>query len=94
MIPPRPCARIWQHGNSQARDENLRYIRKHGRHAWKRDSDYHRRSLAETAIFRFKTLFGHSLSAWLLATQRVQALICCCALNRPWLGMPDSYLVA
>ena len=35
LIPPRKNARIWQHGNSKAerlkRDENLRYIRKHGR---------------------------------------------------------------
>ena len=35
LIPPRRNARIWQHANSKAerlkRDENLRYIRKHGR---------------------------------------------------------------
>jgi len=35
LIPPRKNARIWQHGNSKAerlkRDENLRYVRKHGR---------------------------------------------------------------
>jgi hypothetical protein len=39
LIPPRRNARIWQHANSKAerlkRDENLRYIRKHGRAAWK-----------------------------------------------------------
>ena len=35
LIPPRKNARIWQHANSKEerhkRDENLRYIRKHGR---------------------------------------------------------------
>ena len=38
-IPPRKDAHIWQHGNCKAPpyplDENLRYIRKHGRRAWK-----------------------------------------------------------
>jgi hypothetical protein len=55
LIPPRKNARIWQHGNSKEerlqRDENLRYIRKHGRPQWKEDSGYHIRSLAETIMF-------------------------------------------
>lgn len=55
-IPPRRDARIWRHGNakgpSHPRDENLRYIRRHGRRVWKQHSGYHRRSLAETAVFR------------------------------------------
>lgn len=59
-IPPRCGAKIWQHGNSKverlARDENLRRIRQVGRAKWKRESGYHRRSLAETAMFRLKTI--------------------------------------
>lgn len=99
LIPPRKNARIWQHGNSKAerlkRDENLRYIRKHGRQQWKNDSDYHMRSLAETAMFRLKTIFGNELSARLLETQSTQALIRCLALNKmTHLGMPESYQVA
>lgn len=99
LIPPRRNARIWQHGNSKAerlkRDENLRYIRKHGRQQWKEDSDYHMRSLAETAMFRLKTIFGDELSARLLETQTTQALIRCLALNKmTHLGMPESYQVA
>lgn len=62
LIPPRKNARIWQHANIKAerlkRDENLRYIRKHGRKTWKDNSGYHVRSLAETAMFRMKTIFG------------------------------------
>jgi hypothetical protein len=61
-IPPRRGARIWQHGNRLAerlvRDENLRSIRKQGRQKWKEEVGYHRRSLAETTIFRYKTIFG------------------------------------
>src|SRR5512139_2501947 len=56
MIPPRHNARIWQHGNTHApphpRDEALRFMRAHGRQQWKEASDYHQRSLAETAVFR------------------------------------------
>lgn len=99
LIPPRKNAHIWQHGNSKEerlkRDENLRYIRQHGRQKWKDDSGYHIRSLAETIMFRLKTLFGDKLSARLPATQTTQALLRCLALNRmTHLGMPQSYLVA
>ena len=99
LIPPRKNARIWQHGNSKAeplkRDENLRYIRKHGRQQWKDDAGYHMRSLAETAMFRLKTIFGAELSARLMETQTTQALIRCLALNKmTHLGMPESYQVA
>lgn len=98
LVPPRKNARIWQHGNSKEerlkRDENLRYIRKHGRQHWKEDSGYHMRSLAETAMFRLKTIFGGELSARLLETQTTQAMIRCLALNKmTYLGMPESYLV-
>jgi len=99
LIPPRKNAHIWQHGNSKAerhkRDENLRYIRRHGREAWKKDSGYHIRSLAETVMFRLKVIFGDKLSARLLQTQTTQALIRCLALNKmTHLSMPESYPVA
>jgi len=99
LIPPRKNARIWQHANSQEerlkRDENLRYIRKHGRQQWKKDFGYHIRSLAETIMFRLKIIFADKLSARLLETQTTQALIRCLALNRmTQLGMPQSYPTA
>jgi hypothetical protein len=99
LIPPRKNAHIWQHGNSKEerlkRDENLRYIRQHGRQQWKDNSGYHIRSLAETFMFRLKTIFGDNLSARLLETQMTQARIRCAALNKmTHLGMPESYLVA
>jgi hypothetical protein len=99
LIPPRKNARIWQHGNTKAerlrRDENLRAIRKSGRKVWKQASGYHIRSLAETTMFRLKTIFGDRLSARLMETQVTQALVRCAALNRmTHLGMPESYKVA
>ncbi len=98
LIPPQRNAHIWQHGNTQApplpRDENLRYIRAHGRQAWKNESGYHERSLAETAVFRFKTIFGDHLSARLWETQQTQFAARARALNQmTQLGMPDSYKV-
>lgn len=98
-IPPRRDARIWQHGNSLApllvRDENLRRIRKVGRKRWTQESSYHRRSLAETAMYRFKVIFGSHLKSRRMAQQVTEAKVKCAALNRmTHLGMPDSYRAA
>jgi hypothetical protein len=95
-VPPRRGARIWRHGNSRqerlARDENLRRVRKVGRAEWKRESGYHRRSLAETAVFRLKALFGSTLRARGDAAQDTETLLRLDALNRMTaLGMPQSY---
>jgi len=97
-IPPQRNAKIWQHGNTKAerlaRDQNLRRIRQVGRAAWKRESGYHRRSLAETAMFRLKTIFSERVTAHGFAGQAVQVLVRCAALNRlTQLGRPDSYRV-
>ena len=90
---------FWKHGNSKAerlkRDENLPYIRKHVPKESKKNSGYHTRSLAETSMFRLKTIFGHELSTRLIETQTTQALIRCAALNKmTHLGMPQAYKVA
>lgn len=95
-IPPQRNAKIWQHGNRQAerlvRDQNLRRIRQVGRATWKQESGYHRRSLAETTMFREKVIFGEKVSARGFAGQATQLLVRCAALNRmTHLGMPDSY---
>lgn len=96
-IPPQHNAKIWQHGNTKAqrlaRDENLRRIRQIGRAAWKRECGYHRRSLAETTMFRLKTIFGDRVSARSFAGQAAQVLVRCATLNRLMQGgTPDSYV--
>lgn len=98
VIPPRKDAKIWQHGNRKdkphQRDENLRSIRKHGRKRWKKDSGYHRRSIAETTMFRLKTIFGGNLNARKFDNQAVELFIKCAALNRMiQIAKPDSYEV-
>lgn len=98
-IPPQHNAKIWQHGNMESgrlsRDENLRRIRLVGRKRWKQEINYHRRSLVETAMFRFKTIFTDKVQARTPANQRIQLLLRCKALNRmTMLGMPMSYVAA
>lgn len=97
-IPPQKGARIWQHGNTQGerhiRDENLREIRKKGRKAWKRDSGYHRRSLAETTLSRYKRVLGPTISARTFAGQATEIKIRCKILNKMYeFGRPESYRV-
>lgn len=97
-VPPRKDAKIWQHGNCKQpphpRDENLRAIRKHGRAKWKRLINYHRRSLAETTMFRFKTTFSAQASSRRFDNQVAELKLKCKALNRMiQLAKPESYLV-
>ena len=74
--------------------ENIRAIRKQGLKKWKQQSGYHRRSLAETAMFRLKTIFGNQLTSRKFDNQLVEAIIKCRALNfMTELGMPDSYVL-
>jgi transposase len=99
IIPPRKDAVIWQHGNSKApphpRDENLRKIRKHGRKKWKKDAGYHRRSIAETTMFRLKVTFGDRVSARKFDNQASELFVKCKVLNRMiQVAKPDSYVVA
>jgi len=50
--------------------------------------------LAETQMFRLKTIFGERVSARQFARQATQLLVRCAAMNRmTHLGMPDSYAI-
>jgi hypothetical protein len=99
VIPPQIKARIKQHGNIKqeklVRDENLRRIREIGRKKWKIESNYHRRSISENAMFRVKTVFGDKVGARNFSGQRTQLLLRVRALNMmSTLGMPESYVAA
>lgn len=98
-IPPQHNAKIWKHGNQggvrMPRDENLRRIRAVGRKQWKEEAGYHRRSMAENAFFRLKTIFSDKVRSRTTSNQRTELLLRCRALNlMTTLGMPDTYLVA
>jgi len=90
--------RIKQHGNSALppleRDTAIRRIRAVGRAAWKREVGYHQRSLAETAVWRWRSFFGDHVHARTTDRQFTEIFICGAAFNRMTaLGMPDSYPV-
>src|SRR6202790_5197460 len=90
IIPPRPTATVSDSGTTR-RDVHLRTIEKHGRIGWQRRSGYCRRSLVETAMFRYKTIIGRRLHARTLPNQKTEARIGCEVLNRMSnLGMPVS----
>jgi transposase len=90
IIPPRATAVPTEAAASQ-RDRHIKVIEEHGRRGWQRQTGYGRRSLVETAMFRYKTIIGRSLHARTLPNQRTEAKIGCKVLNRMTsLGVPVS----
>lgn len=85
-FPPRKGAKIQQHGNCltprKQRDQNIRVMREIGRESWKYTSEYTRRSLAETAMYRFKELMGERLSSRNFSNQATEAFLKCKILNQ------------
>jgi len=97
-IPPRKDAVMWEDDpvslKVHSRNRVLERIDQIGRQQWKQESGYHRRSVAETTMFRFKTIFGGTLRRRLFDHQAVELFLKCAALNRMiHLGKPQSYKV-
>ena len=93
IIPPRvtavpsPTAEMMP----SPRDRHLQSIQEKGRRAWQKAVGYGKRSLVETAMFRYKTLIGPTLRARKFAAQKVEARVACSVINRMTeLGMPVS----
>jgi hypothetical protein len=81
-------------GAIKKRDEQVKKVRELGRVEWKKQADYHRRSLAETAMFRIKTLLGNHLSTRTLENQKAEVAIWCKVINKMTaLGMPKSVAI-
>jgi hypothetical protein len=77
------------------RDATIDEVRKLGRKEWKIQSGYHRRSLAETAMFRVKTLLGHRLTTRTLEHQKIETAIWCQIINKMTaLGMPETIAIS
>ncbi len=98
VIPPqcnageRTAKRRYRH--IQARNERVRTIQRQGRKRWKKHTGYHRRSLAETGMARYKRIIGPKLRARAFLRQQVEASIGCKILNRmTHIGMPEAYKV-
>jgi hypothetical protein len=96
LIPPRIGAVEWPddlEGKLHPRTEILRRCLEQGEAEWKRSSGYHRRSLAETAMFRIKGLFSDKLKNRTFTAQQVEAYLRVGAMNKmTGLGMPESYV--
>lgn len=71
------------------RNHAVSYVGYYGLKQWKQKMNYHRRSLAETAMFRFKQLFGPKVQARKMSRQAVEIGIKCLTMNNMIaLGMP------
>jgi len=66
----------------ESRNEYIRRIREIGRKEWKKEVGYHKRSLAETAMFRMKTLLGNRLRNRTIENQIIETAIRCVILNK------------
>lgn len=91
IIPPRVDAVLHPEADWAVRSATVARVAQIGRAAWKQEAGYHRRSLAETAMSRLKTIFGSALTSRTLAGQHTEAAIRCAALNRiSHLGLPHA----
>lgn len=92
IIPPREDALIHP-GISEysVRNKAIADINRHSRKHWKRKTGYHKRSLVETAFFRYKTIIGDRLKSRKFDNQKTEVKIGCAILNRmAQIGMPVS----
>jgi len=102
IIPPQKNARYRPNDSHHLLERNKAVLEIRGlggddsaRMLWKKLKGYHRRSLAETGMFRFKTLFGGDLKSRTFQGQQAEAYVKSRALNiMTSLGMPQSERIA
>lgn len=96
IIPPRENAVEWYLKNpgdypEYPRNAAIIRIDEIGRQKWKEEIGYHRRSLSETAMFRYKTIHGSQLYSRKFGSQKIESDIKIKALNiMTAQGMPVS----
>ena len=98
IVPPRKNGAIKKDTSPWMKNRNKSLLEIKGlggdeeaRKIWKILHGYHRRSIAETGMYRFKTLFGSDLKSRSIETQRSEVKAKCEALNRMTeLGMPKG----
>jgi len=92
VVPPRENASPWEVGHP--RNAVLEQVTERGMAQWKKASGYHRRSIAENAMYRLKQLFGDRLACRLFETQVTEVHARIAAMNvMTYLGMPISVRV-
>jgi hypothetical protein len=94
VIPPQVRARVRSGPEFGDRNAAVLRGREVGRGQWKKEAGYHRRSLAETAMMRLKTIFSDRLKSREWRRQETELRLSCAAINKMTaLGMPQSYAV-
>ncbi|PSW06078.1 IS5 family transposase [Photobacterium lipolyticum] len=93
LIPPRTGAAYWEHGHPRNRGVANQRIHGSNEH-WKKVIGYHKRSLSETAMFRYKTLINSSLTLRDYNAQVGEVYTAIRAMNKlTRLGMPVTQAV-
>jgi len=96
-IPPREGAKPWPECTPGAswRNEAIGDIVRDGRREWKKRSGYHRRSLVENTMYRFKILTGNRLWSRRIGSQATEMAIRVGVVNRmAVLARPQSVRIA
>ena len=102
IIPPPKDAVVHRGTNQkpladylQQRNEAVAFIQGHDSKAWKIQEGYHRRSLNEVAMFRYKTTFTAQMKARKMEQQKTEVALKCKILNTyRRQGMPLAYKAA
>ena len=91
-FPPRSNAGLWQSGHP--RNSAVKALRAGEMGQWKRETQYHKRSLAETGMWRYKSLTGDKLRFRDYDAQVSEAEARVAVLNKmTHLGMPVSEML-
>lgn len=82
VIPPQVRARVRSGAEFGGRNAAVLRGREVGRDEWEKEAGYHRRSLAETAMMRMKTIFSGKLKSRGWRRQEAELRVRCAAMNR------------
>ncbi|MEO0332431.1 MAG: IS5 family transposase [Bacteroidota bacterium] len=91
VVPPPKNAVKSELLELEERSQAIDRMEQIGRKAWKREIGYHKRSLSETAIYRYKTMIGNTLTTRKMENQITEVRIGCHILNVfRGCGMPQA----
>ena len=95
VIPPRSTAVPGPGADPTQRDRHIQSLAEESRLGWQQETDYGKRSMAKTAMSRYKRILGDHFHARKLSGQQAEAAVGVAALNRMMdAGRPDSVRVA
>jgi len=96
LIPPQRNAVVCdgEDDHLKQRDQAIKRIKEVGRQQWKKEVGYHRRSLSQVNMYRYKTIFGDKLKAREPQYEENEVRVKCRILNQfVAIGMPKSYKI-